>query len=140
MNRKYTTEEFKTIVQRLRNAFPDVTITTDVIVGFPGETEEEFNITYNFLNEINFYKMHIFKFSSRKGTRAETMINQIDGKIKEERSRKLIELSNKNELEILKKYIGQEVEVLFEQKENGFNKHICYIKQTNYSLRNRCSW
>ncbi len=122
MNRKYTAEDFKKVVQRLRNAFPNVALTTDIIVGFPGETDEEFNITYSFLKKINFYKMHVFKYSQRKGTRAAVMSNQVDGNIKEERSHKLIELSNKNEKQFLKKYINSELEVLFEQEENGFTK------------------
>ena len=122
MNRKYTAEEFIDVVKRLREAFPEVILTTDVIVGFPGETEEEFNITYNYLKDVKFYKMHVFKYSPRKGTVAQKMLNQIDGNIKEERSNKLIELSNKNEKEYLKEYIGKEVEVLFEQKDNGYYK------------------
>ena len=121
MNRRYTIEEFKERVKLLRKAYPRVSLTTDVIVGFPGETDEEFNITYENLEEIKFYKMHIFKYSPRKGTRAAVMPNQIDGNVKEERSRKLIELSDKNEKEYNKQYIGKEVEVLFEEPhlENG---------------------
>ena len=121
MNRRYTIEEFKDGVELLRKAYPRVSLTTDVIVGFPGETDEEFNITYENLEEIKFYKMHIFKYSPRKGTRAAVMPNQIDGNVKEERSRKLIELSDKNEKEYNKQYIGKEVEVLFEEPhlENG---------------------
>ena len=122
MNRKYTTEDFEKVVERLRNAFPNVILTTDIIVGFPGETSEEFEITYKYLEKIKFYKMHVFKYSQRKGTRAAVMPNQIDGKMKEERSHKLIELSNKNEKEYLKKYINKEIEVLFEQEENGYYK------------------
>ena len=118
MNRKYTTEEFENIVIKLRNAFSDVALTTDIIVGFPGETDKEFECTYNYLKKINFYKMHIFKYSPRKGTRAEKMPNQIDGKTKEERSNRLIELSNKNQEKFLEGNIGKRVEVLFEQQEN----------------------
>ena len=121
MNRRYTIEEFKERVKLLRKAYPRVSLTTDVIVGFPGETDEEFNITYENLEEIKFYKMHVFKYSPRKGTRAAVMPNQIEGNVKEERSRKLIELSDKNEKEYNKQYIGKEVEVLFEEPhlENG---------------------
>lgn len=122
MNRKYNTDEFQTIVERLRKVFPDVMLTTDIIVGFPGETDEEFEITYKYLQSINFYKMHIFKYSPRKGTVAEKMSNQIDGKIKEQRSRKLIELSNKNEKEYLDRYIDKNIEVLFEKEENHYFK------------------
>ena len=119
MNRRYTTEQFKEIAHLLRKNFSDAVLTTDIIVGFPGESEEEFETTYKFLEEIKFYKMHIFKYSPRKGTKAEKMENQIDGNKKEERSKKLIELSNKNEREYNQKYIGQDVEVLFEEEKNG---------------------
>ena len=122
MNRKYTTEDFEKVVERLRANFPNVALTTDIIVGFPGETEEEFNITYKYLEKIKFYQMHVFKYSQRKGTRAAVMPNQIDGNIKEERSHRLIELSNKNEKDFLNNYIGKTVEVLFEQEEGEYTK------------------
>ena len=116
----------------LRKAYPNVALTTDIIVGFPGETEKEFDTTYEFLKKIKFYKMHIFKYSQRKGTRAAVMPNQIDGNIKEERSRKLIELSNENEKEYNQKYLGKKVEVLFE--EAHIENKIRYMKghTTNY--------
>lgn len=122
MNRRYTIEQFKEIVRLLRNAYSDVNLTTDIIVGFPGETDEEFNKTYQFLKEIKFYKMHIFKYSPRKGTKAAVMPNQINGDIKEERSKKLIELSDRNEIEYNKSYIGKNVEVLFEEEKDGMYK------------------
>ena len=122
MNRRYTTEQFKVIVNLLRDAYEDVNLTTDIIVGFPGETDEEFSKTYQFLDEIKFYKMHVFKYSPRKGTKAAVMPNQISGDIKEERSRKLIEVSDKNEIEYNKSYIGKNVEVLFEEEKNGMYK------------------
>lgn len=123
MNRKYTTEEFEKIVNLLRENFEDVALTTDIIVGFPGETKEEFEITYNFLKKIKFSKMHVFKYSIREGTLAAKMPNQIDGKIKEQRSEKLIELSNNNEIEFIKRNIGKTLEVLFEEKkENGYTE------------------
>lgn len=114
MNRRYTTAEFEGGVQLLRRAFENATLTTDIIVGFPGETEAEFDTTYKFLEKIKFYKMHVFKYSQRKGTRAAVMPNQVDGSLKEERSRKLIALSNKNEEEYNRLYVGKSVEVLFE--------------------------
>ena len=120
MNRRYSTKEFKNIVSLLRKYYEDVILTTDIIVGFPQESKEEFNTTYKFLEEINFYKMHIFKYSPRKGTKAAQMSGQIDGKEKEERSKKLIELSNKNQYEYNKKCIGKEVEQLFEERKNGY--------------------
>ena len=141
MNRKYTAEDFEKVVKRLREAFPNVALTTDIIVGFPGETEKEFEKTYNYLKKINFYKMHVFKYSPRKGTRAAVMPNQIDGTIKENRSRKLIELSNENEKDFLNNYIGKEIEVLFEQKENeyfkGHTANYIVVKTKNDKLENK---
>lgn len=122
MNRHYTTEDFKEATELLRKTYPNVALTTDIIVGFPGETEEEFNITYEFLKEINFYKMHVFKYSPRHGTKAEKMQNQIDGNIKEERSKKLIELSDKNEINQNKRYINKNLDVLIEEFEEGYYK------------------
>ncbi len=119
MNRRYTTEQFKEITKLLRKTFEDAILTTDIIVGFPGESEEEFEKTYTFLKDIKFYKMHVFKYSPRKGTKAAVMPNQIDGNKKEERSRRLIELSNQNEKTYNETYIGKEVEVLFEEEKNG---------------------
>ena len=122
MNRRYTIEQFKTIVELLRKTYKDVNLTTDIIVGFPGETEEEFTKTYEFLKEIKFYKMHVFKYSPRKGTKAAVMKNQVPGDIKEERSKKLIELSNENEFQYNSTYIGKNVKVLFEEEKVGVYK------------------
>ena len=122
MNRKYTTARYKEATEILRKFYPNANFTTDVIVGFPGETDEEFNQTYKFLKEIEFYKMHIFKYSPRKGTVAEKLPNQVDGNIKEERSKKLIELSNNMQNEKNSQYIGKTVKVLFEEYENGYYK------------------
>ena len=122
MNRKYTTKEFEKSVEILRVNFEDVILTTDVIVGFPGETDEEFDVTYNFLEKISFYKIHVFKYSPRKGTKAAQMKNQIDGIKKEERSKKLILLSNKKQEEINRSYIGKNIEVLFEEQDAEYIK------------------
>ena len=119
MNRRYTAEEYAASVELLRETMPDVSITTDVIVGFPGETEEEFNETYKFLEKIKLTKTHVFKYSPRKGTKAADMGNQIDGTIKEKRSKLLIELSNKNEKEFIEKFIGKEMDVLIETQVKG---------------------
>lgn len=119
MNRKYSCDEFFRVTEILRKYFKNVNLTTDIIVGFPGETEAEFQKTYEFLSKIKFYKMHIFKYSPREGTIAAKMTNQIDGNIKEERSNKLIELSNRNEKEYNESYIGKCVDVLFEEEKDG---------------------
>lgn len=132
MNRRYTTEEFEIVTQILRRAYPKAALTTDIIVGFPEETEMEFKQTYEYLKKIAFYKMHIFKYSPRKGTKAAIMPNQVDGNIKEERSKRLIALSDENEVRYNEEYVGKKVEVLFEDEhiENGKT----YIKghTTNY--------
>ena len=132
MNRKYTTQTYKKAVQLLRENYPEVKLTTDVIVGFPGETNEEFDSTYKFLKEIKFYRMHVFKYSKRRGTPAEKMPNQVDGNIKEQRSRTLIQLSNECENSYNESYIGKNVKVLFEEFEDGyFRGHT-----TNYMMVN----
>ena len=122
MNRRYTTAEFRSSINLIRKYYKDVSLTTDIIVGFPGETDNDFEETYKFLKEIKFYKMHIFKYSPKKGTVAAKMSNQIDGKIKEERSKKLIELSDKNEEEYNRETIGKTVNVLFEEKVGEYYK------------------
>ncbi len=114
MNRRYTTEEYKTIVDRLRDNIPNVAITTDVIVGFPGETNDEFNKTYEFLKEIELSQMHIFKYSPRKGTPAATMENQIDPQMKQFRSEKLLSLDKENFNKFASRFIDKELDVLFE--------------------------
>ena len=130
MNRKYNTKEFEKCVDLLRNNIKDVLLTTDVIVGFPGETDEEFEKTYEYLEKIKFYKMHVFKYSKKSGTVAAKMPNQIRDEIKEIRSKRLIELSDENEKNYLKSYIGKDVEVLFEEREGNFYKG----HTTNYML------
>ena len=123
MNRRYTAYEFEKVVNRLRQAYTDVILTTDIIVGFPLETDNEFSESYEFLKKIKFYKMHVFQFSPRAGTKAAAMKEQIAGNIKEKRSKILLELSNKNEEEYLKGYIGKTVEVLFEElDQDGYYK------------------
>lgn len=142
MNRRYTTEQFQEITKLLRKNFKDSILTTDIIVGFPGETDEEFNKTYSFLEQIKFYKMHVFKYSPRKGTKAAMMPNQIEGNKKEERSRKLISLSNKNQKEYNQSYIGKELEILFEEEKNGIyqghtKNYILAHYKTTQNLENK---
>ena len=130
MNRRYTIEQFEEVVKILRRAFSDVILTTDIIVGFPGETDEEFEDTYKFLKKIKFYKMHIFKYSKRNGTKAAVMKNQIKPEIQEVRSKRLIELSDLNEAEYNKKYVNNIVQVLFEEQ----NSEIVKGHTQNYLL------
>ena len=116
MNRTYTAKEYEEAVYRIRENLKDASITTDVIVGFPGETDEEFNETYEYLKRLKLTKTHIFKFSPRKGTKAATMENQIDGTVKESRSKALIELNDKNEADFSRSLVGREMDVLVEQE------------------------
>ena len=136
MNRRYSIEEFTKVVARLRNAYKDVILTTDIIVGFPGETKEEFNKTYDFLKQIKFYKMHVFPYSMRKGTKAEKMPNQIDGAEKEKRSKILIELSNQNQLSYNKQYIGKTVDVLVEEDSKGHTANYLLVKVESNNKEN----
>lgn len=116
MNRHYTPEEFRRGVELLRRTFEHPAITTDVIVGFPQESEEEFEETRQFLEEICFYEMHIFKFSKRKGTRAAIMEGQITEKDKTRRSNILLEMEKRQSKEFRTYYIGRQEEVLLEEK------------------------
>ncbi|MGE4284488.1 MAG: tRNA (N(6)-L-threonylcarbamoyladenosine(37)-C(2))-methylthiotransferase MtaB [Clostridia bacterium] len=115
MNRKYKTADYKAVVERLRKHFPDVAVTTDVMVGFPGETEEEFEKSRQFVDAIGFSKVHVFKYSPRKGTPAVDYPNQISSEEKEKRSKIMIELSERNEQKFHKRFLNTEMDVLFEQ-------------------------
>ncbi len=118
MNRKYTTLEYKNSIYNLRKEIEDVAVSTDVMVGFPGETEKEFQNTYDFLDEISFSSMHVFKYSPRKGTPAASFEGQILASEKEKRSNILIELSKRKTIEFNKKFIGRVMPVLIEQEVN----------------------
>lgn len=119
MNRKYTAQEYKESVQRLRKVWEDVAITTDIIVGFPGETEEEFQETVEFVQEVGFAQVHLFPYSKREGTVAAKMKNQVESAIKDERMKVLKQVTLKNQDAFLDTHIGKEVEVLFEKSEAG---------------------
>lgn len=118
MNRRYTTDDFRKRINYIRNVMPDVSITTDIIVGFPGETDEEFCQTKEFISEMNFSKLHVFPFSPRRGTLAADMSNQIKKSVKTDRSHKLISLSQKLERSFREKFINTTKEVLFEEKKH----------------------
>ena len=121
MNRKYDTKYFKEKIEKIRKIRPNISITTDVITGFPGETDELFIEAYNFIKEIGFTKLHVFPYSRRKGTKADLMPNQIDEHIKKERVKKLIDLSNELEHNYLERHLNQVVEVLFETCNNDIS-------------------
>lgn len=131
MNRRYTAEEFKEKCRILRSHFEDPAITTDVIVGFPGETPEEFETTKKFLEEIRLYDTHIFKYSRRHGTRAAAMPDQIPEQVKAARSEELIALGEKNRSAFEQLHAGNKKEVLFEEEMelNGRRYFTGYTKE-----------
>ena len=117
MNRHYTPEEYLEGCRILREVFENPAITTDVIVGFPGETEEEFEETREFLKKVHFYEMHIFKYSRRAGTRADRMPDQVPESVKTARSEALLEMERQMSLEYRKSFLGKKCEVLLEEPE-----------------------
>lgn len=121
MNRKYDKDYFRKKIHEIREIRPDISITTDIIVGFPEETNEDFLETLSFAREIGFSKIHVFPYSRRKGTKADTMPNQVSEQIKKERVNELIKLSNELEIEYLNKFINQKVEVLIEKNADNIS-------------------
>lgn len=119
MRRKYTTAEFAAKIKRLHEAMPGVAITTDVIVGFPGETEEMFEEGFRFMEDLKFAEMHVFPYSKRTGTPAARMDEQVDDEVKNERVHKLIDLSEKMQLAYAKQYVGQVLDVIPERDYKG---------------------
>ncbi|AEY66846.1 tRNA (N(6)-L-threonylcarbamoyladenosine(37)-C(2))-methylthiotransferase MtaB [Clostridium sp. BNL1100] len=124
MNRKYNTDEYRKSVELLKNNITDVAITTDLMVGFPGETEEDFLKSRDFAEEIGFSKIHVFKYSPRKGTPAAEMKNQINPEEKERRSEIMLALSDELEKKYLERYVGRNMEVLYEQEMHGEEGYI----------------
>jgi len=122
MNRKYDTKYFEEKIKTIRDIRPDISITTDLIVGFAYETDEEFNKTYNFLKKINFTKIHTFPFSLRNGTKAEEMKEYfVKDNIKKERVKKVLELSKQLENDYYKKFIGKKLDVIVENSKDGIS-------------------
>ncbi len=124
MNRRYTTADYRAAVARLRQAIPDVAITTDIIAGFPGETDAEFAATCAFVAEIAFADAHVFPFSVRKGTRAETMPDQVPPAVKEERAQRLIALAAQSARAFRISFIGRTLPVLFEQRHHADSAYL----------------
>ncbi len=129
MNRKYTCEEFKKLIEKIRLKSANVSISTDVIVGFPTETEEDFINSYNFIKQINFSTLHVFPYSKRKATAANNIKNIVKSNIKKERVKKMISLSNEMNKIYAKQFMNKEIEVIFESKENDnyFGKSSEYL-------------
>lgn len=120
MNRKYNCEQYYNKLSKIRELVPDIVFTTDVIVGFPGETDEEFETTYEFIKKVGYTQLHVFPYSQRKGTPAAMRKDQIDERIKHERVNRLITLSQQLNEDYAKKQIGKTLRVLFEKKENDY--------------------
>ena len=146
MNRRYTSAEYAEKCRILRKNFDDPALTTDVIVGFPGETEEEFRASYDFVDSIDFYETHIFKYSRRNGTKAAVMPDQVSEQVKAERSAVMIGLGERKRAAYEKRYVGREVEVLVEEDavmdgrcvQVGHTKeYIKIARESNEDLKNR---
>ena len=142
MNRKYNAEQYAEACERLRNAFPNVAITTDIIVGFPDETEEDFKESLAFVERMKLDKIHTFPYSPKKGTPAAKMKNQISGDVKSQRSKEMIALSDKMNIDFLNNNIGKTVPVLFEDMENGFwqghtTNYIKVLAKSDENLNNK---
>jgi threonylcarbamoyladenosine tRNA methylthiotransferase MtaB len=118
MNRRYSAEEYKNNVRLIRRCMPSAGITTDIIVGFPGETAEEFNETMEFVKDIQFSRIHVFKYSIREGTKAAEMTEQVEDAVKSHRSKVLIDLGESISNEFMKKFIGRDLPVLIETEKN----------------------
>ena len=119
MNRKYNINDYINKINEIRSIRPNIAISTDVIVGFPGETEELFQETINTCRKVGFSKIHVFPYSERRGTRASLMDNKINNSVKKDRARRLIEVSHELEIDYMKKFIGKNVDVLIEETING---------------------
>jgi len=146
MNRHYSSEEYAEIVEKLRSAFKNPAITTDIMVGFPDETEEDFEKSYNFVKKMNFSQAHIFPYSRREGTIAYKMENQVNESVKNERSKKMAEITTKSHIEFMKSHINGVYPVLFEREQstefhNGHTPDYLFIKvlkkSCEKSLRNQ---
>ena len=118
MNRRYTPAEYKTAVETARKYMPEAGFTTDIIVGFPGETEEDYKESCDFAKEIGFLKIHVFPFSPKKGTPAAERKDQLLNNVKSERSKHLIEISDKLGEKFINSFVGKEMDVLFERIDN----------------------
>ena len=120
MNRKYTTAEYLEKINNIRSYLPNIAFTTDVIVGFPGETDEEFEETYNFIKQVNYSELHVFPYSPRKNTPAAKMKDQVNDQIKHERANRLLQLSKELNHEFALKQIGKTLKVLFEKRDGEY--------------------
>ena len=140
MNRKYDVDYFVDKINKIRKIRPNISITTDVIVGFPNETDEMFNETIMTIKKIKFSKLHVFPYSRRKGTEADLMSNQVNEEVKKQRVQELLKLSKKLEIDYMNKFIDQEITFIPEVKKDGYlightgNYLLIKLKDNNYKL------
>lgn len=130
MARRYNSERYRTIITTAKRLIPGVAISTDIITGFPGETDEDFEQTYRMAQELEFAKMHVFRFSARQGTAAARMRGQIKDEVKKARSQRLLDLNEEQSQRFRQQFLGETVQVLIEQR-----KHDCWEGLTDNYLR-----
>jgi len=128
MNRRYTTHEYKFAAQKIKNIRSNVALTTDIIVGFPGETDEDFNESLSFVREVQFADVHVFEYSVREGTKAAAFPNQVSPAIKAERNKQMRELSSELKTNFLKAQVGKTIDVLFEKQNSGHSDNYCIVE------------
>ncbi len=143
MNRRYLSEDYRKALELIRKNIPDSAFTTDIIAGFPGETDQDFDECLEFAKEMGFLKIHVFPFSSKKGTKAEKMSPQIPKKIKNERAKRLIEISARSTEDFIGSYIGKTLPVLFEERNedglfSGYTKNYIHVlAESEEDIQNR---
>ncbi|MFC2045606.1 MiaB/RimO family radical SAM methylthiotransferase, partial [Chloroflexota bacterium] len=142
MNRRYSLQDYQKSVDLIREAIPEVAITTDIIVGFPGETEAEFVQSYEFCKKMRFARIHVFSYSARQGTRAAEMPDQVDDRVKKARSRKMLDLAKTSAKDFCQRFLGSTATVLFEQQSNGVwsgltDNYIKVYARSSQDLTNR---
>ncbi|MBQ2679869.1 MAG: tRNA (N(6)-L-threonylcarbamoyladenosine(37)-C(2))-methylthiotransferase MtaB [Firmicutes bacterium] len=143
MNRRYLSEDYRKALELIRKKIPDSAFTTDIIAGFPGETDQDFDECLEFAREMGFLKIHVFPFSSKKGTKAEKMSPQIPKKIKNERAKRLIEISARSTEDFIGSYIGKTLPVLFEERNedglfSGYTKNYIHVlAESEEDIQNR---
>ena len=142
MKRRYTALDYKKVIKKITNLIPNVGIGVDVIVGFPGETEKDFKLTYNLIKELDISYLHVFTYSKRSNTIASEMLDQVDDTLKINRRKELVKLSNKKNNDFIKNNINQSLEILFENKEGEFwsglsTNYIKVMAASNQSLKNK---
>jgi threonylcarbamoyladenosine tRNA methylthiotransferase MtaB len=142
MKRRYSADDFKRSVSLIRSAVPEAAITTDVIVGFPGESDNEFEDSHNFCREMGFARIHVFPYSPRPGTQAAQMPGQVSTRVKKQRSQKMLALAEESAQNFRKRFLGMTLPVLWEQKSNGIwsgltDNYIRVYTQSSEDLTNK---